>query len=92
MFKVIRTKLVEDDSLMLSTFTQNSSKKMVSGIGGSSGKWTCNDIFLLIPSQAAQKFYSLLVLKKFQALEIDQQVPFGDICIRRGDMFDNPKL
>lgn len=30
MFKVIRTKLVEDDSLMLSTFTQNSSKKMVS--------------------------------------------------------------
>lgn len=42
--------------------------------------------------QAAQKFYSLLVLKKFQALEIDQQVPFGDIVIRRGDMFDNPKL
>lgn len=94
MFKVIRTKLVEDDSLMLSTFTQNSSKKMVSSGRGesSSGELTSNGILLLIPSQAAQKFYSLLVLKKFQALEIDQQVPFGDICIRRGDMFDNPKL
>lgn len=42
--------------------------------------------------QAAQKFYSLLVLKKFQALQIDQKVPFGDILITRGDMFDNPKL
>lgn len=31
MFKVIRTKLVDDDSLMLSEFTHNSSKKMVSG-------------------------------------------------------------
>lgn len=69
MFKVIRTKLVDEESLLLSEFTQNSSKKM-----------------------AAQKFYSLLVLKKFQALEIDQQVPFGDIVVTRGVMFDNPKL
>uniref|UniRef100_A0A6B2E8Y9 Putative dna repair protein rad21 n=1 Tax=Phlebotomus kandelakii TaxID=1109342 RepID=A0A6B2E8Y9_9DIPT len=42
--------------------------------------------------QAAQKFYSLLVLKKFQALEIKQDDPFGDILVTKGVMFDNPKL
>ncbi|XP_055716237.1 double-strand-break repair protein rad21-like protein 1 isoform X2 [Phlebotomus papatasi] len=42
--------------------------------------------------QAAQKFYSLLVLKKFQALEITQSEPFGDIAVTKGVMFDNPKL
>lgn len=42
--------------------------------------------------QAAQKFYSLLVLKKFQALEIQQSEPYGDILVSRGPMFENPKL
>ncbi|XP_031619542.1 double-strand-break repair protein rad21 homolog [Contarinia nasturtii] len=42
--------------------------------------------------QAAQKFYSLLVLKKFQALEIRQDVAYGDIAVTKGIMFDNPKL
>ncbi|XP_058812778.1 double-strand-break repair protein rad21 homolog A isoform X2 [Topomyia yanbarensis] len=42
--------------------------------------------------QAAQKFYSLLVLKKFKALEIAQPKPYDDILISRGPMFDNPKL
>lgn len=42
--------------------------------------------------QAAQKFYSLLVLKKFQALEIRQDTAYGDIAVTRGIMFDNPKL
>ncbi|XP_058463588.1 double-strand-break repair protein rad21 homolog A isoform X2 [Malaya genurostris] len=42
--------------------------------------------------QAAQKFYSLLVLKKFKALEISQPKPYDDILISRGPMFDNPKL
>ncbi|ETN62488.1 DNA repair protein Rad21 [Anopheles darlingi] len=42
--------------------------------------------------QAAQKFYSLLVLKKFKALEISQKQPFDDITVSRGPMFDNPKL
>ncbi|XP_055526718.1 double-strand-break repair protein rad21 homolog isoform X2 [Wyeomyia smithii] len=42
--------------------------------------------------QAAQKFYSLLVLKKFKALEISQQRPYDDILITRGPLFDNPKL
>lgn len=42
--------------------------------------------------QAAQKFYSLLVLKKFKALEITQPQPYADITITRGPLFDNPKL
>lgn len=42
--------------------------------------------------QAAQKFYSLLVLKKFQALEIKQDDAYGDILITRGVNFDNPTL
>uniref|UniRef100_A0A182Y8L9 Rad21/Rec8-like protein N-terminal domain-containing protein n=1 Tax=Anopheles stephensi TaxID=30069 RepID=A0A182Y8L9_ANOST len=42
--------------------------------------------------QAAQKFYSLLVLKKFKALEISQLKPYDDITVTRGPMFDNPKL
>lgn len=31
MFKVIRTKLVDEENLLLSELTHNSSKKMVSG-------------------------------------------------------------
>ncbi|XP_036338828.1 double-strand-break repair protein rad21 homolog [Rhagoletis pomonella] len=42
--------------------------------------------------QAAQKFYSLLVLKKFRALNIQQTQPYSDIEISRGPMFENPKL
>uniref|UniRef100_A0A182K5Z1 Rad21/Rec8-like protein N-terminal domain-containing protein n=1 Tax=Anopheles christyi TaxID=43041 RepID=A0A182K5Z1_9DIPT len=42
--------------------------------------------------QAAQKFYSLLVLKKFKALEISQKQPYDDITVTRGPLFDNPKL
>lgn len=42
--------------------------------------------------QAAQKFYSLLVLKKFKALEICQTQPYADITITRGPLFENPKL
>ncbi|XP_055621865.1 double-strand-break repair protein rad21 homolog isoform X2 [Toxorhynchites rutilus septentrionalis] len=42
--------------------------------------------------QAAQKFYSLLVLKKFKALEIAQPQPYADITITRGPLFENPIL
>lgn len=42
--------------------------------------------------QAAQKFYALLMLKKFQALQIKQDEPYGDILVTRGVMFDNPTL
>lgn len=49
----------------------------------------CNQIFY---PQAAQKFYALLVLKKFRAIEIDQEEAYADISVRRGDLFDDPKL
>lgn len=42
--------------------------------------------------QAAQKFYALLVLKKFRAIEIHQTEAYADISVRRGDLFDDPKL
>ncbi|XP_052855085.1 double-strand-break repair protein rad21-like protein 1 isoform X1 [Drosophila gunungcola] len=42
--------------------------------------------------QAAQKFYSLLVLKKFKVLHIAQSAPYADISITRGPTFENPKI
>ncbi|KAH8244606.1 hypothetical protein KR038_007559 [Drosophila bunnanda] len=42
--------------------------------------------------QAAQKFYSLLVLKKFKVLHITQSDPYADITITRGQTFENPKI
>jgi cohesin complex subunit SCC1 len=49
-------------------------------------------IFLTVfRSQAAQKFYSLLVLKKFQMLDIEQEQPFAEIVCSRGDAFDDNK-
>ena len=34
--------------------------------------------------QVASKFYTLLVLKKIQAIEVEQTEPFGDITITSG--------
>lgn len=42
--------------------------------------------------QAAQKFYTLLVLKKFQVLELNQQSSYADIFVTRGPKFENPAL
>ncbi|XP_011499866.1 PREDICTED: double-strand-break repair protein rad21-like protein 1 isoform X2 [Ceratosolen solmsi marchali] len=42
--------------------------------------------------QAAQKFYTLLVLKKFQVLEINQECSYVDIYVTKGPKFDNPAL
>lgn len=41
---------------------------------------------------AAQKFYSLLVLKKFQVLELEQSGAYEEIHISRGPKFENPTL
>ncbi|XP_072394085.1 uncharacterized protein vtd isoform X1 [Diabrotica undecimpunctata] len=41
---------------------------------------------------AAQKFYSLLVLKKFHVLELEQQEAYGTISIYKGPKFDNPSM
>ncbi|XP_056637769.1 double-strand-break repair protein rad21 homolog isoform X3 [Diorhabda sublineata] len=41
---------------------------------------------------AAQKFYSLLVLKKVHVLELEQEEAYGTITILRGPKFDNPAV
>ena len=42
--------------------------------------------------QVAQKFYTLLVLKKHVVLELYQESSYDDIMITRGAKFDNPSL
>lgn len=42
--------------------------------------------------QAAQKFYTLLVLKKFQVLELSQEYSYADIVVTKGPKFENPAL
>ncbi|PSN53737.1 hypothetical protein C0J52_02184 [Blattella germanica] len=42
--------------------------------------------------QVAQKFYTLLVLKKHVVLELNQDHSYDDIMITRGNKFDNPSL
>ncbi|KRT86530.1 hypothetical protein AMK59_1363 [Oryctes borbonicus] len=42
--------------------------------------------------QAAQKFYSLLVLKKFRVLELEQEEPYSEIFVLKGTKFDEPVL
>ena len=34
--------------------------------------------------QVASKFYTLLVLRKMQAIEVEQTQPFGDITLTHG--------
>jgi len=38
--------------------------------------------------QAAAKFYTFLVLKKNEAIDVSQSAPYGDIVISRGLKFD----
>lgn len=42
--------------------------------------------------QVAQKFYTLLVLKKFQVLELSQECPYAEIVVNKGPKFENPAL
>ncbi|KAK9739426.1 Conserved region of Rad21 / Rec8 like protein [Popillia japonica] len=42
--------------------------------------------------QAAQKFYSLLVLKKFRVLELEQEEPYSELFVLKGTKFDDPTL
>lgn len=42
--------------------------------------------------QAAQKFYSLLVLKKFNVLNLAQTAAYTEIYITKGSTFDNPVM
>jgi len=42
--------------------------------------------------QVAQKFYTLLVLKKAQAVELIQKAAYEDIMVTRGNKFDSASL
>lgn len=42
--------------------------------------------------QVAQKFYSLLVLKKFQVLDLEQEDAYNEIYVSKGPKFDNPTM
>ncbi|XP_071515671.1 double-strand-break repair protein rad21 homolog isoform X2 [Panulirus ornatus] len=42
--------------------------------------------------QVAQKFYTMLVLKKLQAVELSQEGPFTEMFISRGTLFENASL
>lgn len=42
--------------------------------------------------QVAQKFYTLLVLKKFQVLELNQEYSYAEIVVTKGPKFENPAL
>lgn len=47
--------------------------------------------FFLHTQQVAQKFYSLLVLKKQQAIELyqDESTPYGDLTINKGSRYED---
>lgn len=42
--------------------------------------------------QASQKFYSLLVLKKFHVLELEQQGAYEEVYVTKGPKFENPVI
>ncbi|XP_076031865.1 double-strand-break repair protein rad21 homolog [Oratosquilla oratoria] len=42
--------------------------------------------------QVAQKFYTMLVLKKLQAVELTQDGAFAELYLSRGHLFDNASL
>ncbi|CAB0043838.1 unnamed protein product [Trichogramma brassicae] len=42
--------------------------------------------------QAAQKFYTILVLKKFQVLEINQECSYAEVYLTKGPKWENPSL
>lgn len=104
MFVSVRARLQKQDSIQLSDMTYRNNRKQVTiQVDATTDQQKKKDksihfFFQILYSlflfcfQAAQKFYSLLVLKKFQALEIRQDMAYGDITVTKGIMFDNPKL
>lgn len=92
MFVSVRARMQKVDSIYLSEMTVKNNRKQVTGLFLVQVIRSDQNFFFLLSFQAAQKFYSLLVLKKFQALDIKQDVAYGDILVTKGVMFDNPKL
>ena len=68
-------------------------KTMVSILNKSLGKNDNVGFFELarknLRKMVAQKFYSLLVLKKYEIIEVSQDETYGDIILSKGEKFDN---
>lgn len=87
LFVTVRAKLQKQDKIYLTDMTYRNTKKQVKFHSIMSDLSLTNDL----SQQAAQKFYSLLVLKKFQMLDIEQEHPFAEIVCSRGEAFDENK-
>lgn len=89
-FNSVKTKLLPLDKLLFTEITIRHNRKQV---GGFIQK---NCLTSKLPNsiwfQAAQKFYSLLVLKKFQALDLQQDGAYEEIIVTKGAKFENPTL
>ena len=49
-------------------------------------------LHFIIFLQVVQKFYTMLVLKKLQAVELTQKEAFSELYVERGRLFENAKL
>jgi len=96
MYHVIKSKLDTKDKLTLSEMAFKNNRKQV-GIFKNYIQYVHfsmrfkkknNCLFL----QVAQKFYTLLVLKKFQVLELNQEYSYAEIIVTKGPKFENPAL
>ncbi len=82
-----------DDTLDPSKSLTKRAKTMVSILNKSFSKQDNIGFFELARKNtrkhAAQKFYSLLVLKKFDIIDVHQADTYGDIIVTKGDKFEN---
>lgn len=82
-----------EDTLDPSKNLTKRAKTMVSILNKSFGKQDNVGFFELARKNtrkhAAQKFYSLLVLKKFDIIDVYQADTYGDIIVTKGDKFEN---
>lgn len=95
MYNAIKSKLDARENLTLSEMTHKNSRKQVCRNDGLKLFVIMSSLFVnasFFRLQAAQKFYTLLVLKKFQVLEINQECSYADIYVTKGPKFENPAL
>ncbi|KAI4459377.1 scc1 / rad21 family member [Holotrichia oblita] len=90
MFTIVRRKLQHSNQITLTEMChRNTRKQLLRQIIHTLYNDFNNTEFLF---QAAQKFYSLLVLKKFRVLELEQEEPYSELFVLKGTKFDDPTL
>lgn len=98
MLHTIRTPLECGRRVVFSDLARNCNRKQVGGAMAARcpircGECPCRSVFrpaasALPPPQVAQKFYTFLVLKKQQAVELSQDGPYAELYIERGPKFE----